>query len=174
MTAMLNIEVARRENVLRASNAALQFKPTTEMLSALGLPAAAVAARAPLGAGQTASQAGTRDGNRAARGGARPASENIGRLWKDGDGQLAPIPVRLGMTDGVYTELLSSNIQEGTNVVTSILEGTTTGRATTATNGTVGNPLLGFGFWVLGAQPGPSGRFGAGMNRGAAGGGGRQ
>jgi len=163
MTAMLNIEVARRENVLSAPNAALQFRPTTEMLSALGLPAAAAAARAPLGAGQTASQAGNRAGNRAAQDGTRAASENIGRLWKDSNGQLGPIPVRLGMTDGVYTELLSSNIQEGTNIVTNVLEGATTRRATAATNRTVGNPLMG-------VQPGPSGRFGAGVNRGAAGG----
>jgi HlyD family secretion protein len=164
MTAMLNIEVARRENVLRAPNAALQFKPTTEMLTALGLPAAA--ARTPRGFAQTASQGAPRDGNRAAPGGTGPTSENVGRLWKNSDGQLAPVPVRLGITDGVYTELSSSNIQEGTSVVTNVNAGTSTTRPTTATNRTAGNPLMGI-------QPGP-GRFGGGGNRGAGGGGGRQ
>jgi HlyD family secretion protein len=167
MTAMLTVEVARRRNVLRAPNAALQFKPTAEMLSVLGAPAAAAATRSALGAGQTASQADPQARERAVQGGPRPASENIGRLWTESDGQLVPIPVRLGMTDGVYTELLSANVQEGANVVTNVLEGKITNKATAATNRNAGNPLLGM-------QPGSSGRFGAGMNRGAAGVGARQ
>src|SRR4029453_11097224 len=69
MTAMLTIEVARRRNVLRAPNAALQFKPTAQMLSVLGAPAAAAATRSPLGAGQTASQADPHARERAAQGG---------------------------------------------------------------------------------------------------------
>lgn len=38
MTANVNIEIARRENVLRAPNAALRFRPTAETFAALGLP----------------------------------------------------------------------------------------------------------------------------------------
>jgi HlyD family secretion protein len=36
MTANVNIEIARRENVLRVPNAALRFRPTTEIFQALG------------------------------------------------------------------------------------------------------------------------------------------
>jgi HlyD family secretion protein len=36
MTANVNIEIARRNNVLRISNAALRFRPTTEIFEALG------------------------------------------------------------------------------------------------------------------------------------------
>ena len=37
MTANVNVEIARRSNVLRVPNAALRFRPTNEMFAALGL-----------------------------------------------------------------------------------------------------------------------------------------
>ena len=36
MTANVNVEIATRTNVLRVPNAALRFRPTTEMFAALG------------------------------------------------------------------------------------------------------------------------------------------
>ena len=39
MTANVNVEIARRNNVLRLPNAALRFRPTNEIFAALGLPA---------------------------------------------------------------------------------------------------------------------------------------
>jgi HlyD family secretion protein len=38
MTANVNVEINKRSNVLRVPNAALRFRPTTEMFAALGLP----------------------------------------------------------------------------------------------------------------------------------------
>ena len=35
MTANVNIEIARRANVLRVPNGALRFRPTTDMFAAL-------------------------------------------------------------------------------------------------------------------------------------------
>src|SRR5205814_9133508 len=37
MTANVNVEIARSSNVLRVPNAALRFRPTPEMFTALGL-----------------------------------------------------------------------------------------------------------------------------------------
>jgi HlyD family secretion protein len=60
MTANVNIEIARRNNVLRVPNAALRFRPTTEMFTALG---------------QTPPPAPTGFGGRGRRGGAGTPGE---------------------------------------------------------------------------------------------------
>jgi HlyD family secretion protein len=62
MTANVNIEIARRNNVLRVSNAALRFRPTNEIFAALGQ----TPPPAPSGAG------------RGRRNGAGPAGDGIG------------------------------------------------------------------------------------------------
>ncbi len=66
-------------------------------------------------------------------------TESTGRAWLYIDKQLKPVRLRLGITDGQNTELLSGELQPGMNVVTSIL-----GAGTTRTNVTgSGNPLMG-------------------------------
>jgi hypothetical protein len=56
MTANVNVEIARRTNVLRVPNAALRFRPTSEIYAALGLtPPAPERAQ---GVGRTTSNAG--------------------------------------------------------------------------------------------------------------------
>jgi HlyD family secretion protein len=62
MTANVNIEIARRNNVLRVPNAALRFRPTNEIFTALG---------------QTPPPAST-GGGRGRRNGAGPNGEGIG------------------------------------------------------------------------------------------------
>ena len=52
MTANVNIEIARRTNVLRLPNAALRFRPTTEMFAALNQPVPPELQRAQGGAGR--------------------------------------------------------------------------------------------------------------------------
>ena len=55
------------------------------------------------------------------------------------DHQLKPVNLRLGITDGTYTELLSGELQENMEVVTGI-----TGLGPTRTTAAVGNgnPLM--------------------------------
>ncbi len=69
-----------------------------------------------------------------------PAVESSGRVWLYVDKQLKPVRLRLGITDGTNTELLSGELQPNTEVVTGI-----TGIGTsTRTNPTgTGNPLMG-------------------------------
>jgi len=66
---------------------------------------------------------------------ATPTSQ--GRVWVFVDHQLKPVSLRLGITDGTFTELLSGDVQEGSEVVTGI-SGVGSTRAATA-----GNPILG-------------------------------
>jgi multidrug efflux pump subunit AcrA (membrane-fusion protein) len=66
-------------------------------------------------------------------------TESTGRAWLYVDKQLKPVRLRLGITDGQYTELLSGELQPGMELVTSIL-----GAGTTRANPTgSGNPLMG-------------------------------
>jgi HlyD family secretion protein len=49
-----------------------------------------------------------------------PQANTTGRVWIFADHQLKPVTVRLGITDGTLTELLSSDLGEGAQVVTGI------------------------------------------------------
>jgi hypothetical protein len=68
-----------------------------------------------------------------------PAADGPGRVWVFMDHQLKPVNLRLGITDGTYTELLSGGLQENMEVVTGI-----TGLGSTRTTAAAGsgNPLI--------------------------------
>ena len=191
MTANVNIEIVRRSNVLRVANAAMRFRPTTEMFTVLNQPAPAELQR---------TGAGTRGGRARASGGDPPAagqaqrsapaaqpapaaqapgarttpskattvdalfaplatSESRGTVWQyDGNKQLKAIRLRLGATDGTYTEVLNeADVAGDAQIVTAMKTGLEpAARAATGTSS--GNPLMGGG-------P-PGGRGGAGGGRG--------
>jgi len=65
--------------------------------------------------------------------------ESRGRVWVYVDKQLKPVNLRLGITDGTNTELLSGDLQQGAEVVTTISGMSATRAAAPASSG---NPLL--------------------------------
>ena len=73
MTASLNVEIARRDNVLRVPAAALRFRPNAGTLAALHANASVPA---------------------------RAAGENTGTVWTYRDGAATPVTVKLGVGDG--------------------------------------------------------------------------
>jgi len=81
-----------------------------------------------------------------------PPVESRGRVWLFIEHQLKPVNVRLGVTDGASTELLSGELQQNMEVVTGV---TGLASARTTTPGGTGNPLM----------PTP-GRFGGAGGRG--------
>jgi HlyD family secretion protein len=113
MTATLDVEIARRDDVLRVPAAALRFKPTPEQLEAMNAPPA--------------------DG--AARG---------ARVWKATESGAVAVPVRTGISDGLWTEIVDGPLDEGTPVVTRVVMGDSA--QGTPPRGASSNPLL--------AQPG--------------------
>jgi len=113
MTATLDVEVARRDDVLRVPAAALRFRPTAEQLDAMNA----------LPAGGQASGA---------------------RVWQVTEGGAVAVPVRTGISDGVWTEVLDAPLNEGAAVVTRVTVGDAGARRTGS--GASSNPLL--------AQPG--------------------
>ena len=86
-----------------------------------------------------------------------PTVESRGRVWLFMDHQLKPVNVRLGITDGTNTELLSGELQQNIEVVTGV-----TGLSTTRAQpqGGSGNPLMPGGRGPGGFGGGPGGRGG--------------
>jgi hypothetical protein len=92
--------------------------------------------------------------------GALPVTESRGRAWLYVGGQLKAVPLRLGITDGTYTELLSGELQAGQELVTSV----TTPQA--AAGGAARSPLMPGG---PGGGRGPGGMPGGGAPSGGGG-----
>jgi hypothetical protein len=89
-----------------------------------------------------------------------PPVESRGRVWLFMNKELNPVNLRLGITDGTNTELLSGELQPGMEVVTGVLTGASTRQGQP---GGAGNPLL---------PQGGRGRDGFGGFPGGGGGGG--
>jgi HlyD family secretion protein len=68
-----------------------------------------------------------------------PSVESRGRAWVFMDHQLKPVNLRLGISDGTNTELLSGELQQGQEVVTGVT-GLSPTRTTTGPG--AGNPLM--------------------------------
>jgi HlyD family secretion protein len=176
MTANVTIEIARRDDVLRVPLAATRFRPTREMFTALNQPlppefAAAAGNAAPRAAGDQAVRA-SRVSNRpdpapiaraatAAAGAAarRPVTvdslfapievrETRAAAWVLENNQLKMIRLRLGTTDGSFSEVLNADdIKPGANVVMSMTTGLEPRNATQTRQS---SPLIG-------TQPGRGG-----------------
>jgi HlyD family secretion protein len=146
MTATVSVAVARNDQALRVPSAALSFRPTPEIFAAYGRVAGGSrdgSSDGSRGGSGTGSREGaaTRSGD--SRGGARAQ-----RVWVLADGQLKPIPVKVGVSDGTTTAIVGGDLAENVEVVTGIASQTAS--ATPAT----GSPLLPFGGNRRGAQGG--------------------
>jgi HlyD family secretion protein len=162
MTANVTVEVARRDDVMRLPTAAVRFRPTPEVLAALGQSS-------PTGRNRGGSNAGASSRpSQASNGTPRPGTTGVkpeapaedwrkaktidaafgpletpttdARVWQYRDGQLAPVKVKVGLSDGSSTELISGPLTPGAVVVT----GAALASATTAssTSGQARSPLL--------------------------------
>ena len=69
-----------------------------------------------------------------------PTTETRGRVWLFMNHQMKPVNMRLGISDGTNTEVLSSELQENMEVVTGVTGAGTTTRA--LPQGGTGNPLM--------------------------------
>lgn len=130
MTATVTIEVARRDDALMVPASALRFKPTADVLAALG--------GAP--GGHTPSCAGRSD---------------CAVLWTYDGLALRAVDVRIGISNGTAVEVLEGAVPEGTSVTTAVkvaaasaITATTAGAGSSATR----SPLLST---TPGPPPGP-------------------
>ena len=105
MTATVNIETARRDNVLRIPNAALRFTPTAEMLTAIGR---------------------TND--------SAPVAGKSSRVWVKDTTSIAPRELDTGFSNGAFTELVAGDLEQDDEVVTGITLGQSARSTTQASN----------------------------------------
>ena len=136
MTANVNIEIARRSDVLRVPNGTLRFRPTAETFTALGQtpPSTPTGGGRGHGADAEAVAAGAerrergqgprqQDEAQSAKSAEAPAmtsgattfdalfgpltqTETFGQVWLNDGGKLKGVRLRLGITDGQQTELI--------------------------------------------------------------------
>jgi HlyD family secretion protein len=116
MTATVAIQTARRDDVLRVPNAALRFRPDPAVIDRFGAKGAAAAA-----------QPGLAD-----------------TIWVSDGTSIKPVPVTVGVSDGIYSEILAPPFPEGTPVVTRM----SAALSASARSGAPTSPLLP-------ARPGP-------------------
>jgi HlyD family secretion protein len=127
MTATLEVEVARRDNVLRVPSAALRFKPAAAVLAAFS-----AAEAAPVRAVGTSGA----DLPTSASGSGRP-----GTVWTYLDDRLHKATVTTGISDATFTEIVVGDVAEGTPVVTQVtMPGSANSRPAVAPTS---NPLMG-------------------------------
>jgi HlyD family secretion protein len=157
MTATVTVEVARAPQVLRVPASALRFAPTAELFAALGQTVPDAASFEPNGASGRGIPPGVREGG---------PQGTRGRVWAVIDGQLKPVPVRTGISDGVNVAVLDGALQDGMLVATGTIQGSTAATAPTTTT----NPLLPQ-FPRRGGAGGPAGggARGQGGNQGGSG-----
>lgn len=128
MTANASIVTARRENVLRLPNAALRFRPPDDAVvapparpdraSAVGESSPAEAG--PAESGNRAPAGAWKRGENGSRGGDEAVAEHKTAYALDETGGLRLQPVRLGISDGTWTEVLEPGPAEGTRIATGI------------------------------------------------------
>jgi HlyD family secretion protein len=144
MTANVKIVVDQAEDVVQVPNQALRFRPTSEMYKWLGLPAPSQSGRAR--PASPSSDAAVVDLNPATTqrpvpiaGGSATKIDNLfqplpprvqtGQVWlwdehePDASKRLRAVSIRLGLTDGQFTELISAGepLGAGAMVVTGVV-----------------------------------------------------
>jgi HlyD family secretion protein len=145
MTANITFIAAEKDDVLRVPNAALRFRPTPEIFTALGMPVPQTvreAADRNRGGGNNAGGGGPGAGGGARSGGAGPgggaraggaggpagagARAHGGRsdgptdrrsAWVLRDGKPEMVSLRVGLSDGNLTEVIEGDLRQGEPVV---------------------------------------------------------
>jgi HlyD family secretion protein len=117
MTANVTFIYAEKDDVLKVPNAALRFKPPAGMASeggaagrtgSTGASTAGPVARAEGGAGGP--------GGRPATKGPEPLDRRT--IWVLKEGQVSPVRVRTGISDGSFTEVVEGDVAAGAEVIT--------------------------------------------------------
>jgi len=122
LTANLQFEVGRREQVPVVPNAALRWQPRKDQIDPTFQDAPEVTP-APTSAASDASAAGTASA-------AAAKKRNCGKVWVVSGAHVRPVTLELGMSSGTHTEITGGELEVGAEVV--IGEETTGAPAETA------------------------------------------
>jgi HlyD family secretion protein len=156
LTANVNFLTGEATNVLLVWNSALRWHPQKDLIAPEFRQPANGAGGSPAGARGTGEAAGSgQPGGESGGGGQGAAPSQIGMLWAAEGNFVKPLPVKLGLTDGTWTEVEGEGLSKGTVVVT----GTISAEAAAEEAGA--NPFIP----QIGRRGGPGGAGGAGGGR---------
>jgi len=126
MTATVDFLIEHVEDVLMVPNAALRFRPTERMMNELRMRFEAQRAEREAAGDSTRTRGGQTGGapeGMAGGFGGRPGASNFAMLWYlDADGALQMARGRTGITDGSQTEIISSDLSEGMQIIAGVTE----------------------------------------------------
>lgn len=151
MTATVNITYAERDDVLAISNAAVRFRPPTELTSTPGKPGpfgtVAPASSSERGSGRTwqpgQRPGGSGSGSGRAGGGDSAASQNRTVWILKGNKPVTAI-IQLGLSDGTVTEVAGGNLQESDLAITdATIAGSSSPLTAASPGGNSGPPRMG-------------------------------
>jgi HlyD family secretion protein len=114
LTANVQFEVQRHNDVLMAPNAALRFTPAPEQIEPGWADVLAQRQHSARSRGRGPAASGSTSTSRPTNGG-----DDSGVLWVEAGQYLRPVVVRVGQSDGVSTEVRGEGLSEGMQVVTS-------------------------------------------------------
>jgi HlyD family secretion protein len=121
MTATVDFQVKTAEAVLMVPNAALRFRPTAEMLTAVQERGGAAAETGARRQAHAPSPSG---------GAPRVARDDSATVWfLDATGALATARVRTGISDGIVTEIEGPAIREGMQLIAGVMQSGDSGTA---------------------------------------------
>jgi HlyD family secretion protein len=113
MTANVEFVVNHKTDALKIPNAALRFRlPTEGQPPQAGVPAQ----RADGGGGRRGGTPGAGQGSR----GREPGASRQATIYALRDQQATPVRVRLGISDGSFTEIVSGDLKEGDQAIVAI------------------------------------------------------
>lgn len=120
MTATVSIVIARRDDAVRIPNAALRFRPPETTVNGAKTNSATASNQvASAGGGQRRSGDGAGRGSGGGRGrGERSMTRTVYTLGADG--QPKPATIKIGISDGIMTEV-TEGLEEGATLVTGIV-----------------------------------------------------
>jgi HlyD family secretion protein len=104
LTTNLQFETGRRQNVLLAPNAALRWSPRPNQIASELRVVSHTTGERPSGKRGSPAESGT--------------PQTQGALWVAEGGFVRPVQVQVGLTDGMFTEVMGEGISEGLQVVT--------------------------------------------------------
>jgi HlyD family secretion protein len=125
LTANVNFELSRRDNVLLVPNAALRWFPSAEQVAPAfrdsEIVKNAAGSQDPQGQGSQRSQGPQGSRSSSARRKAPVADANtpstMGILWVRDEIYVKPLQVQVGSNDGTMTEVSGADVQEGLDVI---------------------------------------------------------
>jgi HlyD family secretion protein len=109
MTANLDFEIERHPNALRVPNAALRWQPAPQQV--------APDIRADFVKSMKAASGAPSGGAPGAQPKEKAKDHDRGKVWVEDGDFVRPVKVRIGLSDGLMTEITGGDLQEGTPVI---------------------------------------------------------